>query len=76
MHLFRDLVTGAFSFVFWIIAAILQILVLLFIVTDANRRGKSGCLALLLGLLLPLPINLIVWLLVRPRERRLLEPPM
>lgn len=35
-------------------------------VGDAEKRGKSGCLVALLFFLLPWPVGLVIWLLVRP----------
>lgn len=36
--------------------------------TDAANRGKSGCLAFLLVILLG-PVGLIIWLLIRPEYK-------
>lgn len=36
---------------------------------DAERRGKPGCLAALLVVLLTWPVGLIVWLLIRPEKK-------
>lgn len=38
---------------------------------DAERRGKSGCLVALLVFLLTWPVGLIIWLLIRPEEKKL-----
>lgn len=35
---------------------------------DAERRGKSGCLVLLL-VLLSFPLGLIIWLIFRPEKK-------
>lgn len=40
---------------------------------DANKRGKSGCLAALLVFLVSWPIGLLIWLLIRPGEE--MKPP-
>lgn len=37
--------------------------------SDAQSRGKSGCLVALAVLLLIWPVGLIVWLLIRPASR-------
>ena len=51
-----------------IIAAILALYIwsLVWAVSDAEKRGKSGCLVALMVLLLPWPVGLIIWLLIRP----------
>ncbi len=38
--------------------------------SDAEARGKSGCLVALLVALLSWPIGLIVWLVARPDNKR------
>lgn len=38
--------------------------------SDAERRGKSGCLVALLVLLLTWPVGLIIWLLIRPENEK------
>jgi len=40
---------------------------------DAEARGKSGCLVVLLVLLAAWPLGLIIWLVFRP-ERKLVLP--
>lgn len=35
---------------------------------DAEKRGKSGCLVLLLFLFLAFPLNIILWLIIRPEN--------
>jgi hypothetical protein len=37
---------------------------------DAEKRGKSGCLVALLVFLLTWPVGLIIWLLIRPPDRK------
>ena len=41
----------------------------LFIIRDAERRGKSGCLVAILVFFLSWPLGLILWIVFRP------EPP-
>ena len=36
---------------------------------DAEARGKSGCLVVLLVLFLTWPVGLIVWLIFRPNNK-------
>ena len=36
--------------------------------SDAQNRGKSGCLVALLVLLLVWPVGLVIWLLIRPNS--------
>jgi len=36
---------------------------------DAQARGKSGCLVVLLVFLLSWPVGLIVWLVFRPEKK-------
>jgi apolipoprotein N-acyltransferase len=38
--------------------------------SDAEERGKSGCLVALLVALLSWPIGLIVWLVFRPSDKK------
>ena len=54
-----------------IVAAIyllLTLLVLIWAMRDAESRGKSGCLVVLLILALHIP-GLIIWLLIRPEKK-------
>jgi hypothetical protein len=39
---------------------------LFWVYTDAERRGKSGCLVVLLVLLSSWPISLLLWIVSRP----------
>ena len=39
--------------------------------SDAEQRGKSGCLVALLVFLLTWPVGLIIWLLIRPENKKL-----
>jgi hypothetical protein len=36
---------------------------------DAERRGKSGCLVVLMVMLLTWPVGLLIWLVFRPDEK-------
>jgi len=38
--------------------------------SDAERRGKPGCLVALLVALLSWPLGLLLWVIFRPEERR------
>ncbi len=60
------LFTGALCFV-WLVAFIIEIAIAVWMYKDAEKRGKSGALWLIIGLLFGL-IGLIVWLIVRPPE--------
>ena len=37
--------------------------------SDAEKRGKPGCLVALLVFLATWPVGLIIWLLIRPHEK-------
>ena len=37
--------------------------------SDAEKRGKSGCLVALLVLLVTWPVGLIIWVLIRPEDK-------
>jgi hypothetical protein len=37
--------------------------------TDAQARGKSGCLVALLVAILSWPVGLLIWLVFRPDDR-------
>jgi hypothetical protein len=39
---------------------------LIWVYGDAEKRGKSGCLVVLLVFLLDWPVSLLVWLVFRP----------
>lgn len=39
---------------------------LVWVYSDAERRGKSGCLVVLLVLLSSWPISLLLWIVSRP----------
>jgi MFS family permease len=60
------LFAGAFCFA-WIIMFIIWIAIGIWMYKDAEKRGKSGALWLIIGLLFGI-IGLIVWLIVRPPE--------
>jgi hypothetical protein len=49
------------GFTLWLLSAIWAF-------GDAERRGKSGCLVVLIVLLLPWPVGLIAWLVFRPER--------
>lgn len=67
MEFFRDLFVGTFALVGQIIWGILWLTAIVYIVLDAKRRDRSGCLAFLLAIIVPFPINIIIWVLVRPK---------
>jgi len=50
-------------------ALILAAWILVWIYNDAERRGKPGCLVVLLVLLVTPPLGLLVWLVFRPDYR-------
>ena len=60
----------------WIIAAVIWLIIVVWVYKDAKRRGKSGALWAFVTLILPL-IGLLIWLIVRPRRRNTeyLPPP-
>jgi uncharacterized membrane protein YhaH (DUF805 family) len=58
--------SGVFCFI-WLLGFIIQIIIAVYMYKDAEKRGKSGVLWLIIGLLFGL-IGLIVWLIVRPPE--------
>lgn len=60
------LFAGAFCLV-WVVMLIIWIAIGVWMYKDAEKRGKSGALWLIIGLLLGI-IGLIVWLIVRPPE--------
>jgi len=49
------------------IAVFLVVAFFVWLIRDAESRGKSGCLVCLLVLLLHIP-GLIIWLLIRPEK--------
>ncbi len=51
----------------WVVMLIIWIAIGVWMYKDAEKRGKSGALWLIIGLLLGI-IGLIVWLIVRPPE--------
>jgi hypothetical protein len=51
----------------WIIMFVIWIAIGIWMYKDAEKRGKSGALWLIIGLLFGI-IGLIVWLIVRPPE--------
>ncbi|RLF63458.1 MAG: hypothetical protein DRN33_04105 [Thermoplasmata archaeon] len=60
------LFSGAFCFVY-VILFIIWIAIGVWMYRDAEKRGKSGALWLIIGLLFGI-IGLIIWLIVRPPE--------
>ena len=65
------LFAGALCFA-WIIMFVIWIAIGIWMYKDAEKRGKSGALWLIIGLLFGI-IGLIVWLIVRPPERSFYE---
>lgn len=55
-------------FVLLFVGGILSLIIwsIIWAYSDAEKRGKSGCLVALLVFLLPWPVGLIIWLLIRP----------
>jgi putative flippase GtrA len=58
-----------------VIAAVLAIIalyiwMLVWVYGDANARGKSGCIAALLVLIIGFPFGLLAWLFFRPDTKR------
>lgn len=62
---------GALCFV-WIIMFIIWIAIGIWMYKDAEKRGKSGALWLIIGLIFGI-IGIIIWLLVRPPEKSFYE---
>ncbi len=60
------LFAGAFCLV-WVVMFVIWIAIGVWMYKDAEKRGKSGALWLIIGLILGI-IGLIVWLIVRPPE--------
>jgi len=60
------LFAGALCF-FWVVMFIIWIAIGVWMYRDAEKRGKSGALWLIIGLLFGI-IGLIIWLIVRPPE--------
>ncbi len=58
------LFAGAFCLV-WVVMFVIWIAIGVWMYKDAEKRGKSGALWLIIGLILGI-IGLIVWLIVRP----------
>jgi len=63
---FGGLFAGALCF-FWVVMLIIWIGIGVWMYRDAEKRGKSGALWLIIGLLFGI-IGLIIWLIVRPPE--------
>ena len=51
------------------VGSIIHLIVLIWLYKDAERRGESGVLWLLVGLIAGI-IGLIIWLIVRPKEKK------
>ena len=60
------MITGAIGLAFSSIIFIIYIGSVIWAFSDAQQRGKSGCLVALLVLLLVWPVGLIIWILIRP----------
>jgi len=60
------LFAGALCF-FWVVMFIIWIAIGVWMYRDAEKRGKSGALWLIIGLLFGI-LGLIIWLIVRPSE--------
>lgn len=56
------------NWISWGIGTIISIIVAVWIYGDANARGKSGIVWGIFGFFFSL-ITLIVWLIVRPKQR-------
>ncbi|NUM53893.1 MAG: hypothetical protein HUU46_09645 [Candidatus Hydrogenedentes bacterium] len=63
------MITSGIGALFSLIVFIVYIGSVIWAFSDAQQRGKSGCLVALLVLLLVWPVGLIIWLLIRPGSR-------
>lgn len=64
---------GVFCF-FWIALLIVNILICIWVYKDAEKRGQSGILWLLVVLVAGI-IGIIIWLVIRPPERPIYPQP-
>jgi hypothetical protein len=64
------MIGNAIGLVFVFFLLVLYILSIVWAYGDAEDRGKSGCLVVLLVMFLPWPIGLIAWFVFRPNRRR------
>lgn len=60
------LFAGAFC-LGWIVLFIVGIAIAVWVYKDAEKRGKSGALWLIINILIPI-VGLIIWFIVRPPE--------
>lgn len=67
--LMEDAVIILFLIPFLAIILMLLVASLIWVYRDAEKRGKSGVLVVLLVLLLDWPISLLLWLVFRPDQR-------
>jgi hypothetical protein len=63
-----DTISVLASVIFFALTCALYVVVIVWAVGDAQRRGKSGLLVALLILVMG-PIGLVAWLLFRPEPR-------
>ena len=55
--------------IFLLLFAVLYVWTIVWAYSDAENRGKSGCLVALLVMLLSWPIGLLAWVVFRPERR-------
>jgi len=60
------MITGTIALLLSILYCLIYVGSVIWAFVDAQNRGKSGCLVAVLVLILPWPVGLIVWLLIRP----------
>ncbi len=65
-----EIVASAFAAVGGLLLLVLYVGSIIWAYSDAEERGKSGCLVALLVIFLTWPVGLIAWLVFRPDGRR------
>jgi uncharacterized membrane protein len=64
-----DFFTTSCAIFLGILIVVLLVWSLVWVYNDAEERGKSGCLVVLLVFLLSWPVSLLAWIVFRPEHR-------
>ena len=59
-------ILGAIGGLAYLVIAVLSVI---WAYSDAESRGKSGCLVALMVIFLAWPVGLVVWLIFRPEQK-------
>jgi hypothetical protein len=64
-----DILRTVFAIAIFLPILVLYVWSIVWAFNDAEKRGKSGCLVVLMVMLLTWPVGLLVWIVFRPDDQ-------